>query len=147
MTPASPDRPKGDSLTTGLSRLVGAMLSAVGLVHLLPAVGVLGAERLSALYGIGFDEPNLALLMRHRAVLFGLLGALLLAAAVRPHLRPLAFVAGFGSVGSFLLLAGASEVYTDPVARVIAVDVGALACLIVGAAAHAVQRRRSGSAA
>ena len=47
-------------------------------------VGVLGAERLNQLYGIDASEPNLAVLMRHRAVLFGLLGGFFVLAAFKP---------------------------------------------------------------
>ncbi|WP_211163693.1 hypothetical protein [Azoarcus taiwanensis] len=46
----------------------------VGIIHLLPLAGVLGADRLASLYGIAFDEPKTVIPMRHRAVLFGLLG-------------------------------------------------------------------------
>ena len=52
--------------------LVSAMLTVVAVINLLPLSGVLGTDRLHALYGVSFDEPNLAILMRHRAVLFGL---------------------------------------------------------------------------
>ena len=54
--------------------LVSATLVLVGLIHLLPLSGVLSADQLASLYGLSFSEPNLAILMRHRAVLFGLLG-------------------------------------------------------------------------
>ena len=64
--------------------LVPAMLILVGLIHLLPLSGVLGSERLASLYGLSFSEPNLAILMRHRAVLFGLLGVLLDTCCVSP---------------------------------------------------------------
>ncbi|MFM8910929.1 MAG: phosphopantetheine adenylyltransferase, partial [Gemmatimonadota bacterium] len=74
------------------------MLVVVGLIHLLPLSGVLGGGRLSVLYGLPFDEPNLAILMRHRAVLFGLLGLFLCVAAFRPAWQTIAFVAGFISV-------------------------------------------------
>ena len=77
--------------------VVSAMLVVVAIIHLMPLSGVLGAERLSALYGLQFGEPNLALLMRHRAVLFELLGVFLLAAAFRPEWQPLAFAAGVPS--------------------------------------------------
>lgn len=63
--------------------LVSAMLVVVAVIHLLPLSGVLGSERLAALYGLSFNEPNLAILMRHRAVLFGLLGLFLSG----PHFR------------------------------------------------------------
>lgn len=115
--------------------LVSAMLVVVGVIHLLPLSGVLGAERLTALYGLPFHEPNLAILMRHRAVLFGLLGLFLVVAAFWPPLQPLAFVAGFASVLSFLWLAAATGGYNAQLARVFTADVLALVCLLVGAAA------------
>lgn len=54
--------------------VVTVMLIVVAVIHLLPLSGVLSGERLAALYGIPFNEPNLEIVMRHRAVLFGLLG-------------------------------------------------------------------------
>jgi len=84
--------------------LVSAMLVVVAVIHLLPLPGVLGSERLSALYGLSFDDPNLQILMRHRAVLFGLLGVFIMIAAFRPSWQPLAIAAGFVSVLSFLAL-------------------------------------------
>jgi len=64
--------------------VVCAMLVIAGIVHLLPLSGVLGSSQLAALYGLTIDEPNLLILMRHRAVLFGLIGAFLLLAVWRP---------------------------------------------------------------
>ena len=64
--------------------LASAMLIIVGIFHLLPLSGVLGVERLASLYGLPFGEPNLAILMRHRAVLFGLLGLFLIFATSLP---------------------------------------------------------------
>lgn len=116
--------------------LVSAMLVVVAVIHLLPLSGVLGSERLAALYGLSINEPNLAILMRHRAVLFGLLGLFFLFAAFRPAFRTLAFIAGFVSVVSFLWLAWSVGGYNAQVARVFMADIVALACLIVGAAAH-----------
>jgi hypothetical protein len=122
--------------------LVSAMLVVVAVIHLVPVTGVLGSERLAALYGVSFDQPDLAILMRHRAVLFGLLGAFLLLAAFRPELQSLAFVAGFASVASFLYLAWSVGSYNAQIARVFAADVVALACLVIGAAAHGYLLRR-----
>ena len=118
-----------------MRHLISAMLVIVAIIHLLPLPGVLGSERLAALYGLSFDEPNLAILMRHRAVLFGLLGVFFLVAAFRPELQPLAFAGGFVSVLSFLYLAWSAGGYNAQVGRVAAADVLALVCLVVGTAA------------
>lgn len=114
----------------------GELLIA-GVIHLLPLSGILGARRLSALYGLPMDEPNLLILMRHGAVLFGLLGVLLVAAAFAPGLRTTALVADFVSVLSFLSLAGSVGGYSRQVARIVAADRVALLCLVVGAVLHA----------
>jgi hypothetical protein len=123
--------------------LVSAMLLIVAVIHLLPLSGVLGSERLAALYGLSINESNLAILMRHRAVLFGLLGLFLLFAAFRPAFQTVAFIAGFISVVSFLWLAWSVGGYNAQVARVVMADIIALVCLIVGVMAHVyVQSRR-----
>ena len=111
----------------------------VGVIHLLPLAGLAGAERLSQLYGVDASEPNLALLLRHRAVLFGLLGALCVAAAFRPHLRGGALLAAWASVASFLLLAAGTQV-NPAVARVVMADWIALAALVVATVGWRVAR-------
>ncbi len=113
--------------------VVAALLAFVGVVHLLPASGAVSARRLEALYGVAIHEPNLLLLMRHRALLFGALGLLIIAAAFRDELRPAALAVGAASVASFLLLARSGGPYNAALRRVVAVDLAALAAL--GAAA------------
>lgn len=115
-----------------MRHVVSLMLVVVGVIHLLPLSGVLGAERLTSLYGLPFHDPNLAVLMRHRAVLFALLGAFLLASAFRPSWQPMAFAAGGISVVSFLWLAASTGDYNAEIARVVWIDVAALVCLVIG---------------
>ncbi len=126
--------------------LISAMLAIVAIIHLLPLVGVLGSERLASLYGLDFREPNLAILMRHRAVLFGLLGGFFLFAAFQPAWQRVAFVAGFVSVASFLTLAWSTGGYNASVARVVTADVVALVCLVIGLTAQVcIQRAKQPS--
>ena len=117
------------------------MLVVVAIIHLLPLTGALGPERLQSLYGLNFLDPNLSVLMRHRAVLFGLLGAFLLFAAFRPELQTLAYIGGFVSVVSFLLLMWSTGGNNSQLSRVLTVDIVALACLIVGSAARLYSQR------
>jgi hypothetical protein len=111
-----------------------------GIIHLAPISGVLGADRLAALYGLPMAEPNLVILMRHRAVLFGLLGAFMVYAAFRPALQLLAFVAGFVSVLSFFCIAWSVGGYNDSVARIVTGDIVALVSLVVGLIVRGRQR-------
>ena len=71
--------------------------------------------------------------MRHRAVLFGLLGVFLVVSVVRPQFQTIAIVAGLISAGSFLWLALSIGEYNDRLNRVIVADVIALICLILAA--------------
>lgn len=116
--------------------LVSATLVVAALIHLAPIAGALGPTWLEKLYGLPFDEPNLEILMRHRAFLFGLLGVFLMAAAFRPQLQAIAFAAGLASVVSFILLAWSVGGYNPHLARVVAADLVALACLGVGGAVY-----------
>jgi hypothetical protein len=116
------------------------MLVVVAIIHLLPLSGAMSSERLASLYGLSFDEPNIAILMRHRAVMFGVLGSFMLFAAFRPSFQVAAFVIGFVSVVSFLWLASSTGGYNAAIGRVVAADIVALVCLIVGAAAYAYAR-------
>ena len=123
-----------------MSYLVSIMLVLVGIIHLLPLTGVLGSEQLSRLYGLRFDEPNLAILMRHRAVLFGLLGAFLVYAAFQPSLQTIGLIAAFVSVASFIRIAWSVGEYNAQLRTVFWVDVVAIACIAIGAFAKLAQR-------
>ena len=123
-----------------MNRLVAPALLVAALIHLLPAAGMLGPERLQALYGVPLDDASLVILMRHRALLFTLLGLLLVAAAFRPAWRGIALVAGYASVLGFLGFAYAAPGYNAELARVVLADWIALAALVVATIGHYAQR-------
>lgn len=120
--------------------LVTVTLLIAAIIHLLPLVGAFGEGRLRALYGVEGLDPTMVILLRHRAVLFGLLGVYLAAAAFLPTQQPAAFGAGFVSVLSFLFVARAYRTLTPPIARVFRADLVALGALIAGALGLAAQR-------
>lgn len=84
---------------------LGFALASAGVVHLLPVVGVLSARRLRALYGVNVDDAVTLLLLRHRALLFGILGAAFVAAAFVSAWRVGAGVVALFSMLSFVVLA------------------------------------------
>lgn len=123
-----------------MEKVVAGLLILVGVIHLMPLAGLFGAERLASLYGIAVDKPDLLILMQHRAVLFGLLGLFLVLAAFKPALQPLALVAGFISVVSFLAIAGLVGGYNDAVRKVVVVDIIALVALCMASGLHIANR-------
>ncbi len=114
-----------------LDRVITGSMLVVAVIHLLPISGAIGVERLNALYGTPITDPNLEVLMRHRAVMFGILGAYFAYAAFVPLHQPAAFLAAFVSVGSFFYLIYAVGGTNDALRTVVIADVVAAAALAV----------------
>ena len=114
-----------------MHRIAHAMLIVAGIIHLLPLAGLLGPHHLARLYGVVIADPDLIILMRHRAVLLALTGGWLIAGAWQPGLRRTACVAGLVSTVSFLALAWSAGGTNALLARVVVADVVALGCLLV----------------
>ena len=128
-----------------MNRIVTGMLIVVAVIHLLPLSGVLSAEQLSTLYGISFEEPNIEILMRHRSVLFGMLGTFLMYSAFKPQLHMYALVAATVSVVSFLYIAWSVGGYNDQVGRVYIADLVALVCIAVAFVVYLMLKVRGNS--
>jgi hypothetical protein len=111
--------------------LIALLLAAVGIVHLVPTSGLLGGNALAKLYAVEITTPDLEILLRHRAVLFGIVGCLLLTGALVPRLQLVALLAGAASVTSFLWIALRVGGYNPVIERVIQVDIAALVALVV----------------
>jgi len=123
-----------------MRNFVSIALVVVAIVHLLPLAGVTGIARLFTGYGIAVADPNMEILLRHRAVLFGLLGAFLLYAAFRVELQGLALVAGFVSLSTFLGLARLVGGYNVQLSRLVSVDALALVLLVAAGGVYVLFR-------
>lgn len=121
-------------------RFVAAALFIAGVIHLLPLAGVLGMERLAAMYGIASGGPDIEILMRHRAVLFGLLGAFLIGAALIPPWRTPAVAAGAASMASFIFLAWSIGGFNAAIRRIVMIDAAVLALLALATVLALVRR-------
>lgn len=121
-----------------------AGLVVAALIHLLPVAGVLGPATLTRLYGVPVVDANTAILLQHRAVLFGVLGLFMLCAAAMPPLRLAALVVGLASAASFLLVARWVGGYNAAIGRVVTADVLASAALAAGLVAEILLAVRRG---
>lgn len=106
--------------------LAGALLLAA-VIHLVPAIGVLSAQKLHALYGVQPDADTL-LLLRHRALLFAVIGSGLLIAVFVPAWRVPASVVALFCMLSFIALANGQS-SAPAIQRVVRVDLAVSAVL------------------
>lgn len=112
--------------------LVGLLL-IVGLINFLPVMGLFSPARMQAMYGVDLADPNLSILMRHRALMFGLLGGFIMVAAFNPLLQPAAFILGFVSMVGFMLIAWQAGPYSAGISKVVLADAIGTVLLIVAA--------------
>lgn len=113
-----------------MERLISALLIVVGLVNFIPIVGIVSAQALSRAYGIELPEGDLLILLRHRALLFGVIGALIISSAFLRHLQVAAMIAGFVSMVGFLILAFSAGDYGERIHGVVVADAVATVLLL-----------------
>ena len=111
-------------------RVITGLMLIVAIIHLLPLVGVLGVERINALYATSISDPTLEILMRHRAVMFGILGGIFAYAAFIPSVQPLAFFAAVVSVASFFWLVFSVGNPTGALTSIVVADIVAAIALV-----------------
>jgi len=88
-----------------MSTLVTLCLVVVGLLNFAPVLGILSASTMEKTYGIDIASTDLEILMRHRALLFGVLGGFILYAAFFPvHQWEAMVMAGISMIGFAVLV-------------------------------------------
>lgn len=101
---------------------LAASLLAASFIHLMPAIGMASAQRLTALYGVAPADATTELLLRHRAVMFAVLGVAFGASAFIATLRAPAAVLALVTMLAFVLLAR-EHPHGPAIRRVARVDV------------------------
>ncbi|TLF76784.1 phosphopantetheine adenylyltransferase [Nocardia cyriacigeorgica] len=111
------------------------MLTAAAILNLLPAVAVVSVDRAAGAYGLDAVDGDLRLLLRHRGMLFAILGAGLLVAVFRPRLRTAAITANAVSMAGFVALLPFEQPVGPALLRVAKLD--ALGLLVLAGAVAA----------
>ena len=108
-------------------------LFAAGLINLLPSVLVFLPDRISKSYGVEMPSASYELLLRHRAVLFGIIGGLMIASAISKKYYAVATIAGMASMASFIVLYfWIGKDISAELKRVMLIDVLATVLLLAG---------------
>ena len=108
------------------------VLFLVGVVNFAPAMIVFFPDKIAQSYGIQLSDANLDLLMRHRGVLFGLVGGLMIYAAIFKKNEHLAVLLGSLSMLSFIILYFLpGQPHSVGLMKVMRIDLVALTALVI----------------
>jgi len=118
---------------------IGFFIAAV--INLAPGVGLLSNEWLYSLYGVEGLNGDLSLLLRHRAVLFVIVGGLLLTGVFVERVRLITGLAGLASMCSFIVLYVTVPETGAELKRVMYVDIAGAVPLAVALIIHIVKTR------
>lgn len=108
-------------------------LFIAGLINLLPALLAFLPEKIAKSYGIDIPNSNYELLLRHRAVLFGIIGGLMIYSAIAKKHYEISTTAGLISMTSFIILYFLIDKgINSELKKVMIIDVVATAILCIG---------------
>ena len=88
-----------------MSKLITVCLVIVGLINFVPVLAIISVQQLEEAYSISLLSNDLIILMKHRALLFGILGGYILYSAfIRIHQGPAILMAAISMVGFVVIL-------------------------------------------
>ncbi|MGB5292862.1 MAG: hypothetical protein WBN41_15580 [Lysobacterales bacterium] len=116
-----------------MSKLVSSLLIVVGVINFLPVFAVLSATNLEQAYSVEFANNDLIILMRHRALLFGIIGGFILFSVFAPSFQTPAMIMAALSMIGFLYLVWTVGGHNDAISRIAVIDVAGIACLALAA--------------
>ena len=89
-----------------MSKIYLILLFLVGVINFVPIIGLLSLDKINQTYGLSVVDNNLAILLRHRALIFGLIGGLILYSVFNTQYQGVAIVIAAISMVGYLLLFG-----------------------------------------
>lgn len=107
-------------------------LFIAGVINFLPSLIAFLPQKISSSYGIEVPDVNYELLLRHRAVLFAIVGGLLIYASITKKHYDLAFIGGMISMVSFVILHQMVGDVNPELTKVMKIDIAAIVILLLG---------------
>lgn len=102
-----------------------------GIINFTPSLLAFMPDKIGKSYGIVLPDANFELLMRHRAVLFGIVGGLMIYAAISKNYYQLATTLGLISMISFLILYFLCGNINEELTKITKIDVFAIVILMI----------------
>ncbi len=110
-----------------------AILVVIGVITASPVITALNPNGITSLYNVAFEDNAVLLLVRHRQVMLGVLGAALVYGAFFYHLRMIVITAAVVSKLAFIGLCITTPDLTPGIQRVIYFDAVSIVLLLIAA--------------
>jgi len=109
------------------------LLFVVGLINILPVLGVLSAEKLTTAYSVDLVGNDIVILMRHRALLFGIIGGFIFFSLFKPVYQEAAMVMAGVSMVGFLYFVWVVDGHNGSISKIAMIDIVGIICLLLAA--------------
>ena len=116
-----------------MEKAITFCLVVVGLINFAPVFGVISVEKVESAYAVSIVGNDLAILLRHRALLFGILGAFILYSAFNPTHQLAAMIMAGVSMAGFAWLVLGTGGYNEATGKVLLIDIVGILLLLVAA--------------
>jgi hypothetical protein len=114
-----------------VNKIILVLLLVVGIINFIPVFGIISSLKISQAYSINMASNDINILMRHRALLFGIIGGFIFYSIYRPKFQPAAMLMAAISMSGFLLILYLEGGYNDALFKVAIVDICGLVCLLI----------------
>jgi len=106
-----------------LNKAITICLIIVGLINFIPTIAIISAQKLEAAYSIKLISNDLIILLRHRALLFGILGGFILYSVKATYYQGAAMImAGISMLGYVVLMFTVGG-YNEALYKILIIDV------------------------
>jgi len=106
-----------------LNKAITICLIIVGLINFIPTIAIISAQKLEAAYSIKLISNDLIILLRHRALLFGILGGFILYSVKATSYQGAAMImAGISMLGYVVLMFTVGG-YNEALYKILIIDV------------------------
>lgn len=114
-----------------MNRIYLLLLFLVGVINFLPIIGVLSLDKINQAYGLSVTDNNLQILLRHRALLFGLIGGFIFYSLFNPQYQYAAIVMAAISMLGYLVLSWSIGGSNPALIKIAQIDILGIVLLII----------------
>ncbi|MGB0494853.1 MAG: hypothetical protein ACPGJI_00750 [Kangiellaceae bacterium] len=123
-----------------MSKLTAVFLILVGLINFIPVLGIFSQQNIENAYSIKLASDDLIILMKHRALLFGVIGGFVLYSVFVPSYQTAAMVlVGISMIGFVFLVLQVGE-YNQSIFKILIADLVGIVFLLLAVISRYINR-------